>query len=108
MKDSNDTIGNRARDIPTCSAVPQQTAIPRAPTYTYNKILFCKISCNSKYSSLQFEMQPLGEYQGHFYYNQTSLYLSFSFRPLCLQCLRLFSVRHNAYSDHIRRYFLAG
>jgi len=23
MKNSNDTIGNRTRDLPTCSAVPQ-------------------------------------------------------------------------------------
>ena len=26
MKNSNDTIGNRTRDLPTCSAVPQPTA----------------------------------------------------------------------------------
>jgi hypothetical protein len=26
MKNSNDTIGNRTRDIPACSAVPQLTA----------------------------------------------------------------------------------
>ena len=32
MKNSNDTIGNRNRDLPTCSAVPQSTALPRAPT----------------------------------------------------------------------------
>ena len=31
MKNSNDTIGNRTRDLPTCSVVPQQTALPRAP-----------------------------------------------------------------------------
>jgi hypothetical protein len=29
MKNSNDTIGNRARDLPVCSAVPQPTAPPR-------------------------------------------------------------------------------
>jgi hypothetical protein len=28
MKNSNDTIGNRTRDLPTCSAVPQPTAPP--------------------------------------------------------------------------------
>jgi hypothetical protein len=32
MKNSNDTIGNRTRDLPACSAVPQPTAPPRAPT----------------------------------------------------------------------------
>jgi len=31
MKNSNDTIGNRTRDLPTCNAVPQPTALPRAP-----------------------------------------------------------------------------
>ena len=29
MKNSNGTIGNRTRDLPTCSAVPQPTAPPR-------------------------------------------------------------------------------
>ena len=32
MKTSNDTIGNRTCDLPTCSAVPQPTAIRRAPS----------------------------------------------------------------------------
>jgi len=31
MKNSNDTIGNRNRDLPTCRAVPQPTAPPRTP-----------------------------------------------------------------------------
>ena len=30
MKNSNDTIGNRTRDLPACSAVTQPTAPPRA------------------------------------------------------------------------------
>jgi len=30
MKNSNDTVGNRTRDLPTCSAVPLRTAPPRA------------------------------------------------------------------------------
>jgi len=34
MKNSNDTIGNRTRDLSTCSAVPQPTAPPAArPLY---------------------------------------------------------------------------
>ena len=39
MKNSNDTIGNRTPDLPTCSAVPQATAPPRAPhvQVTYGK-----------------------------------------------------------------------
>jgi hypothetical protein len=31
MKNSNDIIGNRTRDLPACSAVPQPTTPPRAP-----------------------------------------------------------------------------
>jgi len=31
MKNSSDIIGNRTRDLPACSAVPQPTAPPRAP-----------------------------------------------------------------------------
>jgi len=31
MKNSSDAIGNRTRDLPSCSAVPQPTATPRAP-----------------------------------------------------------------------------
>ena len=30
-KNPNDTIGNRTRDLPACSAVPQPNASPRAP-----------------------------------------------------------------------------
>jgi hypothetical protein len=30
MKNSNYTIGNQTRDLPTCSAVPQPTAPPRS------------------------------------------------------------------------------
>jgi len=31
MKNSIYTIGNRTRDLPACSAVPQPTALSRAP-----------------------------------------------------------------------------
>jgi hypothetical protein len=31
IKNSNDTIGNRTRDLPACSAVSQPTAPPRVP-----------------------------------------------------------------------------
>ena len=43
MKNSNDTIGNGTRALPTCSAVPQPAALPRAPIqqiyYRYADIL---------------------------------------------------------------------
>ena len=38
MKNSNDIIGNRTRDLPTCSAVPQPTAPPRTPAVTHIKV----------------------------------------------------------------------
>ena len=34
-KNSNDTIGNRIRDPPACSAVPQPTATPGAPVFEF-------------------------------------------------------------------------
>ena len=40
-KKSNDTIGNRTRDLPACSAVPQATATPRAPSvHVWETLLF--------------------------------------------------------------------
>jgi hypothetical protein len=35
MKNSNDTIGNRTCGLPTCSAVPQPTALLRASHLVY-------------------------------------------------------------------------
>ena len=40
MKKSNDTIGNRTRDLPACSAVPQPTALPRAPHINIKPLIF--------------------------------------------------------------------
>jgi hypothetical protein len=37
IKNSNDTIRNRTRDLPACSAVPQPTEPPRAPFCTGNR-----------------------------------------------------------------------
>jgi hypothetical protein len=34
MKDANDTLGNRTRDLPACGAVPEPTAPAGAPTLT--------------------------------------------------------------------------
>jgi len=31
-KESNDTVGNRTRDLPACSEVPQPIAPPRDPS----------------------------------------------------------------------------
>jgi hypothetical protein len=40
MKNSNDTIGNRTRDVPACGTVPQPTAPPRAPLNSINHLMF--------------------------------------------------------------------
>jgi len=40
MKNSNDTIGNRTRDLPACSAVPQPTAPPRVPDTTLHSLFY--------------------------------------------------------------------
>ena len=41
LKNSNDNIGNRNSDLPACSAVPQPSALLRAPPFAvqYLKIL---------------------------------------------------------------------
>jgi hypothetical protein len=44
MKNSNDTIGNRTRDIPACRAVPQPIAPPRAPCM-YVRTCVCTYVC---------------------------------------------------------------
>jgi hypothetical protein len=52
MKNSNNTIGNRTRNLPDGSAVPQPTAPPRAPSIKRkpfkNKeylLLFMSVEC---------------------------------------------------------------
>jgi hypothetical protein len=40
----DDTIGNRTRDIPACSAVPQPTAPPRAPVWRSTSTFLIQIT----------------------------------------------------------------
>jgi hypothetical protein len=49
MKNSSDTIGNRTRDLPTCSAVPQ----PTAALHVGDKFTFCLLDTRLKGSALQ-------------------------------------------------------
>jgi len=52
MKNSNDTIGNRTRDLPTCSGVPQPTALLCAPNLScidYNYCLINVFKCRSQW-----------------------------------------------------------
>ena len=50
MKNSNNIIGNRTRDLPACSAVPPPFAPPRAPLYF---LLFILTVCNCSISEAQ-------------------------------------------------------
>jgi hypothetical protein len=45
MINSSDTIGNRTRDVPTCNAVPQSTASPRA-VKVYSDVSVALIPCS--------------------------------------------------------------
>ena len=45
MKDSNDTTGNRTRELPTCSSVPQPTVPPRTPLQTVSLEIFREKCC---------------------------------------------------------------
>jgi len=41
MKNSNDAVRNRTRDLPACSAVPQATVLPHAPSvHVWETLLF--------------------------------------------------------------------
>jgi hypothetical protein len=46
LKNSNDTVGNRTRDLPTCGAVPQPTAPPRTPRETCIYFILKRILLN--------------------------------------------------------------
>ena len=66
MKNSNDTIGNWTRDLPTCSAVPQPNALPRAPVFMWSTCYFRHILMKlelsrqifEKYSNVKFHSNP--------------------------------------------------
>ena len=62
MKNSNDTIGNRTRDLPTCSEVPQPTAPPRTQLSWYVR----EISLLRKYCQLKILRQTFHPVMIHF------------------------------------------
>jgi hypothetical protein len=45
IKNSNDTIGNRTRNLPACSEMPQQIAPPCVPTVVNNITVMCVCVC---------------------------------------------------------------
>jgi hypothetical protein len=57
MKDPNEPIGNRTRDLPACSAVPQPTApsptpIPDEYSFKYSGFNPLNISCDAASTSV--------------------------------------------------------
>ena len=70
MKTFHDPIGNRTRDLPVCSVVPQPTALPRAPTR--KKSLFpLQQSCETLRAkfSVSMSMTVVATYIEHFAWN---------------------------------------
>jgi hypothetical protein len=59
LEKSNDLIGNRTRDLPTCIIVPQPTTLPRVPEIlkTFNTIYF---PSNLQYEDENNLANPLG------------------------------------------------
>jgi hypothetical protein len=48
MKNSRGIIGNRTRDLPVCSAVPQPTAPPRAPVPFFSVLYVLYINITTR------------------------------------------------------------
>ena len=64
IKSSNDTTGNRIRDLPACTIVPQPTAPPRAPLlfvskYNLYKSLRSQIRVHIVYTHVRHNMETL-------------------------------------------------
>jgi len=61
-KNSNNTIGNRTRDLPVCSAVPQPTAPPRAPKCQIFCLILTKFGLSDRFSlkilSIKSDVKP--------------------------------------------------
>ena len=73
MKNSNDTIGNRTRDFPTCSAVPQPTAPPRTFTQksvSYKNEMAAVLWSGFRYKKHNFRCQPVSMVR-HYCLDQT-------------------------------------
>ena len=87
---SNDTIGNRTRDVPVCSVVPQPTAPPRAPFSYRTSVNIPNIPEEERKKSFKFHF-PISQISAYYYcrpiylswrspYSRTDcLYVSFVF-----------------------------
>jgi hypothetical protein len=54
-KNYNDNMGNRTRDLQTCSAVPETTSLPRAPNL--NSTVITVTECRVKIDKVQFPLE---------------------------------------------------
>jgi hypothetical protein len=88
MKNSNDTIGNRTRDLPACSAVPQPTAPARAPV--------------GKVISLKYHVCQTGSYEKR-YCTLLSIHLAVDFRYSCHQ-MSAFQILLQTTNTEVTRY----
>jgi hypothetical protein len=77
IKNSNDTIRNRSRDLPICTAVPQPTALPRVPQileldrnisnvsnfiiFSVNKLYYSKVTTSVGTAKLHITKQKQSE-----------------------------------------------
>ena len=70
MKNCNDTIGNRIRDLPASSTVPQTTATPRA---LQRNTFICKIFFLMCITQIQLKLQYQLRYKMKFTLEQTTM-----------------------------------
>jgi len=65
MKNSNDTIGNRTRDLPACSAVPQPTTPPQVQYVRsgnfIREMLLCEVISSCKAQAFNLRLSGSGE-----------------------------------------------
>ena len=50
MKNSNETVGKRTRDLPTCTALPRPTALDMPHSYCYVYVFLLLNMLRSRYS----------------------------------------------------------
>jgi hypothetical protein len=90
-KNSNDTIGNRTRNLPTCTAVLKPIAPLRARIWVYlNKILYSTLPCKRNKSEklpVPSHLNPvLGSLTDPAFLTATHIYTSFWLTNLLVLC----------------------
>ena len=92
MRNSNDTSGNRTRDLPACSAVPQPTARPRAPK---TRLLTLKHTSGVK-------TQAIKSFDPRTHHNKGECYLYLRHGSKRLVPKYSLSIHHILYLNHLR------